>query len=197
MNIIKHMLKSVMTISIVITLFSCESNYENIQKLNLKDGAPIGVAKNINVKYTDSGKVVANLISPLRNDYTNLEFPYQEFPEGVEVKYWNENDEVSTVTSDFAIRYDETNIVDLRKNVVLVTSDSLVLRAEQLYWDQKHQWVFTDEPYRIIFKDGSYNDGAGFDSSEDFTNFLSRTNSGEQLIDRNIDNENRENTDGE
>jgi len=191
------MLKGVMAISIVITLFSCESNYENIQKLNLKDGAPIGVAKNINVKYTDSGKVVANLISPLRNDYTNLEFPYQEFPEGVEVRYWNENDELSTVTSDFAIRYDETNIVDLRKNVVLVTSDSLILRAEQLYWDQKNQWVFTDQPYRIIFKDGSYNDGAGFDSSEDFTNFLSRTNSGEQLIDRNIDNENRENTDGE
>ena len=74
------MLKSVMAISIVITLFSCESNYENIQKLNLKDGAPIGVAKNINVKYTDSGKVVANLISPLRNDYTNLEFPYQGIP---------------------------------------------------------------------------------------------------------------------
>ncbi|KAA3623899.1 MAG: LPS export ABC transporter periplasmic protein LptC [Flavobacterium sp.] len=197
MNKIKHMLKGVMAISIVITLFSCESNYENIQKLNLKDGAPIGVAKNINVKYTDSGKVVANLISPLRNDYTNLEFPYQEFPEGVEVRYWNENDELSTVTSDFAIRYDETNIVDLRKNVVLVTSDSLILRAEQLYWDQKNQWVFTDQPYRIIFKDGSYNDGAGFDSSEDFTNFLSRTNSGEQLIDRNIDNENRENTDGE
>jgi LPS export ABC transporter protein LptC len=191
------MLKSVMAISIVITLFSCESNYENIQKLNLKDGAPIGVAKNINVKYTDSGKVVANLISPLRNDYTNLEFPYQEFPEGVEVRYWNENDEVSTVTSDYAIRYDETSMVDLRKNVVLVTSDSLILRAEQLYWDQKNQWVFTDEPYRIIFKDGSYNDGAGFDSSEDFTNFLSRTNSGEQLIDRNIDNENRENTDAQ
>ena len=191
------MLKSVMAISIVITLFSCESNYENIQKLNLKDGAPIGVAKNINVKYTDSGKVVANLISPLRNDYTNLEFPYQEFPEGGEVRYWNENDEVSTVTSDYAIRYDETSMVDLRKNVVLVTSDSLILRAEQLYWDQKNQWVFTDEPYRIIFKDGSYNDGAGFDSSEDFTNFLSRTNSGEQLIDRNIDNENRENTDAQ
>jgi LPS export ABC transporter protein LptC len=191
------MLKSVMTISLVITLFSCESNYENIQKLNLKDGAPIGVARNINVKYTDSGKVVANLISPLRNDFTNLEFPYQEFPEGVEVRYWNENDELSTVTSDFAIRYDETNIVDLRENVVLVTSDSLVLRAEQLYWDQKNQWVFTDEPYRIIFKDGSYNDGAGFDSSEDFTNFLSRTNVGEQLIDRTVNNENSENTNGE
>lgn len=192
------MVTGVMAILLVITLFSCESNYRNIQKLNLKDGAPIGVARNINVKYTDSGKLVANLISPLRNDYTNMNYPYQEFPEGVEVRYWNEEDELSTVTSDFAVRYDESNIVDLRKNVVLVTSDSLVLKAEQLYWDQKNQWVFTDQPYRIIFKDGSFNDGAGFDSSEDFTNFLSRRNTGEQIIDRNINNENTENnTNGE
>jgi LPS export ABC transporter protein LptC len=191
------MINSVMTVVFVITLFSCESNYQNIQKLNLKDGSPVGVARNINVKYTDSGKLVANLISPLRNDYTNLKFPYQEFPEGVEVRYWNENDESSTVTSDFAVRYDETNIVDLRRNVVLVTSDSLVLKAEQLYWDQKNQWVFTDQPYRIIFKDGSFNDGAGFDSSEDFTNFLSRRNAGEQIIDRNINDENIENNNGE
>jgi LPS export ABC transporter protein LptC len=186
-----------MAIILVITLFSCESNYRNIQKLNLKDGSPVGVAKNINVKYTDSGRIIANLISPLRNDYTNLEFPYQEFPEGVEVFYWNEQEEVTTVTSDFAIRYDETSIVDLRENVVLYTSDSLTLKAEQLYWDQKNQWVFTDQPYRIIFKDGSYNDGAGFDSSEDFTEFLSRSNVGEQIIDRELTNENSEINNGE
>ncbi len=191
------MITGVMAALTVITLFSCESNYRNIQKLSLKDGAPVGVARNINVKYTDSGRIVANLISPLRNDYTNLGFPYQEFPEGVDVYYWNENDEVTTVTSDFATRYDDNSIVDLRKNVVLVTSDSLTLKAEQLYWDQKNQWVFTDQPYRIIFKDGSYNDGAGFDSSEDFTEFLSRTNVGEQIIDREVMNENSENNNGQ
>ncbi|MCW5518691.1 LPS export ABC transporter periplasmic protein LptC [Aureitalea sp. L0-47] len=197
MNKTRYTITSVMAIILVITLFSCESNYRNIQKLNLKDGAPVGVAKNINVKYTDSGRIIANLISPLRNDYTNLEFPYQEFPEGVEVFYWNEQQEVTTVTSDFAIRYDETSIVDLRENVVLYTSDSLTLKAEQLYWDQKNQWVFTDQPYRIIFKDGSYNDGAGFDSSEDFTEFLSRSNVGEQIIDRELTNENSEINNGE
>jgi hypothetical protein len=75
-------------------------------------------------------------------------------------------------------------MVDLREDVVLLTSDSLVLNAEQLYWDQKNQWVFTDQPYRIKFKDGSYNDGARFDSSEDFTTFLSRKNQGVQIIDK-------------
>ena len=71
----------------------------------------------------------------------------------------------------------------MRDDVVLVTHDSLVLRADQLYWDQKNQWVFTNKPYQIEFKDGSYNDGAWFDSSQDFTTFLSRKNAGVQLID--------------
>jgi LPS export ABC transporter protein LptC len=175
--------KGVMTVLLVITLLACEGNYKNVQKLSLKDDAPLAEGKNINLKYTDSGKVVTNLIAPLLLDYSNFEFPYQEFPEGVEVHFWDK-DEESTVTSDYAIRYELTSIIDLRKNVVLITSDSLVLKAEQLYWDQKNQWVFTDEPYRITFKDGSLNDGARFDSSEDFTNFISRKNQGVQIIDK-------------
>ena len=172
-----------MTILFVITLFSCEGNYKKIQKLNLKDGAPFAEGKNINLKYTDSGKVVTNLIASRLLDYSNLEFPYQEFPEGVEVHFWDDNKE-NTVTSDYAIRYDKTGIVDLRRNVVIVTSDSLTLEADQLYWDQKNKWVFTDGPYRFVFKDGSYNDGGGLDSSEDFKKITSRKNQGVQIIDK-------------
>ena len=91
----------------------------------------------------------------------------------------------NTVTADYAIQFDETGLVDLRSNVVVITADSVVLKANQLYWDQKNKWVFTDQPYQIKFKDGSYNDGAvGFDSSEDFTTFLSRKNQGVQLVDK-------------
>jgi hypothetical protein len=89
---------------------------------------------------------------------------------------------MSTVTSEYGIRYDQTGIVDLRKNVHVITSDSVQLNSEQLYWDQENNWVFTDGPYTITFSDGSYNDGAGFDSSQDFKIFLSRKNQGVQLI---------------
>lgn len=184
------MIQSVVTAFSVIALFSCEGIYDNIQRFSIKDEIPVAEGRNIDVKYTDSGKVVTNLKAPLLHDYSNFEFSYQEFPEGVEVRFWNEADEMSIVTSDYAIRYEETSLVDLRDNVVLITSDSMELRAEQLYWDQKQRWVFTDSPYRIRFKDGSYNDGEGFDSSEDFTTFLSRANSGVQII------TNKENEDG-
>ena len=179
--------KSVMAIAIAITLFACEGNYKNVQRLNLKDGAPVAEGQNVNLFYTDSGRVVTNLMAPRLLDYSNFEFPYQEFPEGVEVHFF-ENGDKSTVKSDYARRYDATGIVDLRENVRLTTADGNVLEAEQLYWDQNNQWLFTDQPYRITFSDGSYNDGARFDANEDFTVFLSRKNDGVQLINQNQNN---------
>ncbi|MCB0454379.1 MAG: LPS export ABC transporter periplasmic protein LptC [Flavobacteriaceae bacterium] len=180
-----NMFKSVMALVLAITLFACESNYQNVKRLSLSDGAPIAEGKDINFKYTDSGKLVTNLLAEKLLDYSNLEFPYKEFPNGIEVHFWDKDGKKNTVTADYAIQFDKSSLVDLRKNVVVITADSVVLKANQLYWDQKNKWVFTDQPYQIKFKDGSYNDGAvGFDSSEDFTTFLSRKNQGVQLVDK-------------
>lgn len=171
------------------TLFACESNYKNVKKLSISDEAPIAEGKDINFKYTDSGKVIINLLAEKLLDYSNLNYPYKEFPNGIELHFWDKDDKESTVTSDYAIQYDESGLVDLRRNVVLITSDSVILNANQLYWDEKNKWVFTNEPYQIKFKDGSYNDGARFDSNQDFTIFLSRKNQGVQLIDKTITDE--------
>ncbi|HAT66384.1 MAG TPA: LPS export ABC transporter periplasmic protein LptC [Flavobacteriaceae bacterium] len=183
MNKNLYSFKSVVVIFITITLFACEGNYQNVQKLNLKDGMPSSEGVGVNLFYTDSGRVVTNLMAPKLLDYSNLEFSYQEFPEGIEVHFFDK-DKKSTVISDYAIRFNETGIVDLRENVVLTTADGNVLNAQQLYWDQNNKWVFTDQPYRITFSDGSFNDGARFDANEDFTVFLSRKNDGVQLIDQ-------------
>ncbi|WP_234946499.1 LPS export ABC transporter periplasmic protein LptC [Aequorivita viscosa] len=181
------MYKSVMALFLAVTFFACESNYQNVKKLNLSDGAPIAVGKNVNFKYTDSGRLVTNLLTEKLLDYSNLEFPYKEFPNGIEVHFWDEKNKENIVTADYAIQFDGTGLVDLQQNVVVTTSDSVILKADQLYWDQKNAWIFTDQPYQIIFKDGSYNRGAvGFDSNQDFTFFLSRRNQGVQLIDQKI-----------
>ena len=179
-----HSIISVMAIVFAITLFSCEGNYNKVQQLQQADNLPLGEGKGVNLKYTDSGTVVANLKAPEFHDFGNKKFPYKEFPKGVELYFW-EDGKMSTVFSDYAIQYDETGLVDLRENVVVVTSDSVVLKAQQLYWDQSRQWVFTDQPYQIQLKDGSVNNGASFDSNQDFTTFISRNNQGTQLIDKN------------
>lgn len=182
-------LKSVLAIFLALMLFACEGNYREIQQLSTSDFAPVAEAKDVNLKYTDSGRLVTNLISPKLLDFSNFNFGYTEFPDGLELFFWNEEDEMSTVISDYGISYDQTNVVDLRGNVMIITSDSLVLSANQLYWDQDNKWLFTDQPYRIRFKDGSHNDGEGFDSSEDFNTFLSRKNTGVQFVDNTPEND--------
>jgi LPS export ABC transporter protein LptC len=183
MKIISHSFKSVMIVFTIITLFACEGNYREKQQLTIADLGPIAEGQGVNLKYTDSGKLVANLITPKLLDFSNYNFSFAEFPDGLEVQFWNEKGEKGIVTSDYGIQFDQANLIDLRGNVVLITADSLILNATQLYWDQNNKWIFTDQPYRITFKDGSFNDGGRFDSSEDFNNFISRKNVGVQIVD--------------
>lgn len=168
-------------------LFSCQGNLNEIRALDLQGGAPQAIAEGLNLKYTDSGRMVANLKSPKMLDFTNKDFPYREFPDGVEVEFFDENDQKSTLTANYGIIYEKTGLIDLRGDVVLYTSDSTKLEASQLYWDQNRSWVFTDKSNRIQFPNGALNEGEGFDSNQNFGNFRSRTNVGVQIIEEKKD----------
>ena len=46
----------------VMALFSCESNFKEVQKQNFSEFAPSGEADDFNMKYTDSGRIKSILI---------------------------------------------------------------------------------------------------------------------------------------
>mgnify|MGYP001793161063 FL=1 len=86
------------------------------------------------------------------------------------------------VTSDYAISYKQTGIIDMRGNVDIKTADSTHLKANQLYWDQNINWVFTDQKYKSYLPDGTINEADGFDANQDFTILNSRINDGVMFI---------------
>ncbi|WP_072877499.1 LPS export ABC transporter periplasmic protein LptC [Salegentibacter echinorum] len=178
----KEIITSIVTLIGVTMLFSCQGKLSELRALDIEGDAPQAIAKGVNLKYTDSGRMVANLKSPKMKDFTNKDFPYREFPDGLEVEFFDENNEKSTVTADYGIVYEDTKLIDLQGNVVIFTADSLRLEASQLYWDQTLNWVFTDRPNKIKFPNGALNEGKGFDANQNFGNFRSRTNIGVQVI---------------
>ena len=178
----REIISGIVTLIGVTMLFSCQGNLNEIRALDLQGNSPQAIATDLNLKYTDSGRLVANLISPRMYDFTNKEFPYYEFPDGLQVIFYDENNEKSTLTADYGIDYEGTNLIDLQGNVVLITSDSTQLHASQLYWDQSLGWVFTDKKNKIRFPNGALNEGQGFDSNQNFGNFRSRANVGTQII---------------
>ena len=174
--------KSIVATLCVTMLFACEGNLNQINKYNQEVNVPQGIAKDINLFYTDSGAVKANLRSPKMLDYSHESFAYRVFPIGVEVDFFSSDSTKNTIVADSAVVFNDSDLVDMRHNVKIVTSDSLILTTSQLYWDTNKQWIFTDRTYTIQENNGSKNNGLGFDASQDFERFNSRNSSGVQVI---------------
>ncbi len=160
---------NIVTVFAVTMFFSCIDNYKQVQNLGISENEPIGVAENINLKHTDSGRVTANLLSAKMFDYSNRDFPYNEFTDGVILYLFDDENKKSTVISDYAIVYDKTDLIDLQGNVKIITQTNDTLFAEQLYYDQKKEWLYTNKP--VTFRTGfDLIHGNGFDSNSKFTN---------------------------
>jgi LPS export ABC transporter protein LptC len=165
----KHIILNIVTVFTVTMFFSCKDNFKEVQKIGISENEPIGVAENINLKYTDSGRIKAILISPKMLDYSNRDFPFSEFTEGVYMELFDEQNNKSVVVADYAISYSNTDLIDLQGNVRLSTHNKDTLFAEQLYYDQKNEWMFTNIPVKFRTGQDMIN-GRGFDSDTKFTN---------------------------
>lgn len=163
----------------VTMLFSCESNFKEVQKINVSNFAPMGETDTVNLKYTDSGRVKAILVSAKMLDYGNAAFPYTEFPVGVDITLYDAQQQKSYVVSDYAIRYKQTDVIDLQGNVKITSHDGKILETTQLYYDQKREWFFTEKKCKLTLGPGNEFYTKGFDASRDFKNISGQTFFGE------------------
>lgn len=162
-----------------ITLFlGCESNFKEVQKINFSEFVPSGEADQINLKYTDSGRITAILVSPKMREFASVDFPFTEFPKGIDVTLFDINGKKTFIKSDYATSYKLTNIIDLEGNVKITSQDGQILETEQLYFDQKNEWFFTEKSFKFNDPKGVSN-GQGIDFSKDFKVINSQSIAGE------------------
>lgn len=160
---------NIVAILIATMFFSCQDTYKQVQKIGISENEPIGEDYNINLKYTDSGRVSANLISAKMLDYSNRDFPYNQFTGGVTLHIYDKDNKKSTIVADNAFVYGDTNLIDIQDNVVITTADNQVLKTEQLFFNMEKNWLSTNKAVSFKTKqDVIY--GNGFDSNLEFTN---------------------------
>jgi len=176
-------LKSIAFVCLAMLFFSCSDNYKRVGDEAKKPIFPVGIAENFVLTYTEtkaimktdtieSSKVIFVLTSPKQKDFTNLEFPYRTFPNGLVVDIYDDEQKRSIVKADYGIIYSATNLIDLQGNVVLESHDGTKLETPQLFIDQDNKWSFTHEKFKYTNpKDGTIMDGIGMDFSQD-KNFL-------------------------
>ena len=161
-----------------VTIISCESNFKDVQKMGVSEFTPSGDADSINLKYTDSGRITANLVSPKMLDYATVQYPFTEFPKGMHLTFYDKNGKETYIDANYAKSDKTTNIIDLQGNVKISNQDGEQLETEQLYYDQKNEWFFTEKKFKFTSPIG-VSFGEGIDFSKDFKKVNSQKISGQ------------------
>ena len=89
---------------------SCKNDFDSITDINKYSKTPAAITEDFILKYTDSAVVKAVLDSPLNLDYTNQTFPYAEFPEGLNIRFYENKSDSTTVSANYGIVYYKTKI---------------------------------------------------------------------------------------
>ncbi len=148
-------------------VFACEGNFKDVQKMGFSEFSPSGEADNFNLRYTDSGRITSILISKKMKEYATVEFPFTEFPKGIDATFFDKKGVKTVVTSDYAVRYKNNDVIDLQGNVRISNESGQLMETEQLYFDQKNEWFYTEKKFKFTDPKGvSY--GEGIDFSKDF-----------------------------
>lgn len=179
MNLLrKYSVIAGIVIFVAMFFLGCESNFKEVQRSNLTEFVPASDVDNANIKYTDSGLITGILISPKMLDYSNVSFPFTDFPKGIDVTLYDKKRKRTFVLANYAISYKQTSIIDLQGNVRITTEDGQKLETEQLYFDQKNEWFYTERKFKLTDAKGvSY--GQGLDFSKDFKIINSQRITGE------------------
>jgi LPS export ABC transporter protein LptC len=153
-------------LSSLFIFLSCSQDKEIFNNFK-KAEIPISSASNINSVHTDSGKVSSILNSPKMLNFSNAVFPYYEFPNQLEVILFDKNNNKTNIVADYAISYSNSDLIDLRGNVIISTHLKDTLITDQLYYDRGQEWLFTNFDFRYVSLDKDIF-GKGFDSDKSF-----------------------------
>ena len=88
--------KSIVVILIATMLFACKNDMKTIDSLTLAEDHPDETARDVEMTYSDSGRILIRLISPSLNHYLGDE-PYLEFPDGLHLLFYDSADRKSVV----------------------------------------------------------------------------------------------------
>jgi LPS export ABC transporter protein LptC len=165
------LLKSIVVIFITAMLFACENDLQTINSLSIDDTLPDETAKDIEVIYSDSGKVMIKLLSSMLNRYEKEE-PYMEFPEGLQLLFFDSLMNVkSELTANYGISWEKKKLMEVKDDVVITDFEKdEVLNTEHIIWDQTKREIFSEVFVKRTNRDGVMY-GDGFSADENLKNY--------------------------
>ncbi len=157
--------------AICFLLLACGKEPAATADVKANENDPVMAAHNIEVLFSDSGKVEARLTSPLMNRYAG-ESPFLEFPDGFKVTMFDSLQQTATtITANRGVRREFARTMEAWGNVIVRNEQkNEQLNTEHLVWDEGKHTIWTDVKVKITKPDQVLN-GLRMESNETFTNY--------------------------
>lgn len=153
-----------------VTCSGCVNDMEEVNALTKVEKLPIESADSVRIIYSDSALLKVILDAKHLERFLG-EDPYIEMTGGVHVRFYNNIGSVeSELSSNYAISYENSDVMEAKENVVVVNKKGETLNTEHLIWEKKTEKIRTDEFVKITTEDEVIF-GHGLESNQDFTKY--------------------------
>ena len=151
----------------------CENDIERINMLTEETEIPILSSKNIEVIYSDSARVKMHVIAASYQSFPDLERPYDEFPDGMEVFFYDDSMKIeSDIRSDYTIYYPKEQLWHATGNVIARRMDNGdALYTEELFWDMETEIIYSNSYTRVHNEENILYGKKGFKSNQNLSNW--------------------------
>ncbi|MBA7690957.1 hypothetical protein ES703_99493 [subsurface metagenome] len=136
---------------------------------------PLQTGENIEVQYTDSGRLQLIFKAPVMEKYhkSEEEGAYFEFNQGIEVYFYDEKEKLeSLIKAGYAQYFEKKSLWKATDSVVArnVQTDEQ-LNSEEIYWDQENKRIYSHVFTKITNDEGVYFGEKGFESDQNLENY--------------------------
>ena len=158
---------------LALLLSGCENDIERINLVTEETETPILKSTNIEVIYSDSAKVKVQILAPFYQSFPDVEKPYDEFPQGMEVFFYNDSAKIeSEIRADYTIYYAQDKLWHATGNVIVRRLDNGdAIYTEELFWDMDKEEIYSHSYTRVHNEDNILYGKQGFKSDQDLSNW--------------------------
>lgn len=169
------------SILILLVWWGCENDINLINEITRKKGGE-EIVHDVTLRYTDSGKIMVLLKTPLIIRTTIGSSTQQEFTEGIYCEFYDDSSRLKAkLTSRYAIRDETKQLMTARDHVVLVSADSSTLESEELIWDASRQVIYTNKFFKWT-KGKEIGTGFFFESDQSFKKIRMRRTEADNIV---------------
>lgn len=159
----------------ILFLGSCENDMQLVKALTSLDTVPSEKAIDIQLIYSDSGRIRAMLTSALLLRYED-EKPRMEFPNGIYVVFY---DSVMNIRSDIranrAVSWLNTSVMEAFGNVIVNNYfQQERINTEHMIWNQNERRIYGDVFVKITTPDKVLFGDEGFEADETLSRWTIR-----------------------